>query len=52
MSASYQTARRRQERISKADPVSPAAVLDEHKQREAAWSDKLAQLRRMQEALA
>ena len=30
----------------------PAAVLDEHKQREIAWGEKLAQLRHMQEALA
>jgi valyl-tRNA synthetase len=29
----------------------PAAVLDEHKQRETSWSDKVAQLQRMRDAL-
>ena len=29
----------------------PAAVLDEHKQREATWAEKLAQLQKMREAL-
>ena len=30
----------------------PAAVLDEHRQREATWAEKLAQLQKMREALS
>ena len=30
----------------------PAAVLEEHRQREATWAEKLAQLQKMREALA